>query len=88
MKKHSMYPLLVLVTALFCSRASCAGEASPEQCERLRERIEKYDSLRRGGGSGSQMAAWKRAREAAKKAYRKHRCHMLKRRMIVIKGSG
>ena len=84
MNKPSWSSIPLLVSLLISCGAACAGEASPKQCERLEERIEKYTSLRRGGGSGAQMAAWKRARREAQAAYRDGNCRAHKRRMIRV----
>lgn len=78
---------LPLIASLLCAPAAAGREASPDQCRRLEERIEHYTELRRGGGSGSKMAAWKRARNEAQAAYRGYNCHLQGRGMIRIERS-
>jgi hypothetical protein len=87
MNKSLFFVALPLIPALLAGPFASGGEASPEQCQRLKERIEKYTELRRGGGSGSQMTAWKRARSEAEAAYRDYNCHLQGQRMIRISGS-
>jgi hypothetical protein len=85
---RSVFPVaLSFISALSCFPAAAGREASPEQCRRLEERIEHYTELRRGGGSGSKMAAWKRARSEAEAAYRGYNCHLQGRGMIRIERS-
>ncbi len=85
MMKRYLFPVLLpIVVALVSLQVAHGGDASPEQCRRLKERIEKYTELRRGGGSGSQMAAWKRARREAEATYRDYNCHTQGRGMIRI----
>lgn len=75
---------LTFIAAALCLQFAYGREGSPEQCRRLEERIEKYTELRRGGGSGSQMTAWKRSRSEAEETYRDYNCHEQGRRMIRI----
>ena len=84
MNKYIFPVALPLIPALLCTPVAGGEEASPAQCQRLKERIEKYTELRRGGGSGSRMAAWKRSRSEAEAAYRDYNCHLQDRGMIRI----
>lgn len=84
MKKYLFPTLLPLTAALLCPGGAYAREGSPEQCRRLEERIARYTELRRAGGSGAQMASWKRSRSEAEAAYRNYNCHRQGRKMIRI----
>ncbi len=86
--QHRVYPsLFIIIVAIGSAGAAHGVDGTPEQCRRLEQRIEKYTELRRGGGSGSKMAAWKRARIEAKEAHRSHNCHRQGSQMIRISGS-
>jgi len=60
---------------LLCMGSAQAGrDQAVQQCQKLKDRIEQYDQLRRKGGSGSQMDAWKRARRNLEKEFRDRKC--------------
>ena len=84
MNKYFFPVALPLISALLCVPVAGGEEASLEQCQRLKERIGKYSELRRGGGSGAKMAAWKRSRSEAEASYRDYNCHLKDRGMIRI----
>ena len=55
--------------------ASLAQESTiVAQCQKLKSGIARYDQLRRDGGSGARMDAWKRERRTLEKQYRKLGC--------------
>ena len=67
---------IAMLLALLASGQSVAGdEAIIRQCKNLQAEISRYDELRRNGGSGPQMDAWKRARSAAQSEFRELGCH-------------
>ncbi len=51
-----------------------AQETSLEQCQKLKNDIARYSALRRDGGSGAQMDAWKQRRRELEKQFRQLRC--------------
>jgi hypothetical protein len=51
-----------------------AQEAPLEKCQSLQEQIERYNQLRRTGGSGSEMARWKRQRRESEASFRRLSC--------------
>ena len=51
-----------------------AQEASLERCQKLKNDIVRYSALRRDGGSGAQMDAWKQRRRELEKQFRQLRC--------------
>ena len=61
------------VFVVFCS-GTLAKDSELARCQKLQKEIEKYTELRRAGGSGSQMDAWKRARREKEKALRNASC--------------
>ena len=60
----------VLVSCLASVEAS--ADAELRQCQKLKDRIEHYDQLRRKGGA--QMDNWKRARRDLEKQFRDLKC--------------
>jgi len=55
-----------------------AGEAEDlRQCQKLKNAIERYAALRRGGGPAQQMEEWKRALRQAEARYRERGCRDL-----------
>ncbi len=64
-----------LLAAVFLSGPVIAGEdAELRQCRKLKREIDHYTELRRHGGSGKQMDAWKAARWEREKAFSDLRC--------------
>ncbi len=47
---------------------------SLEACKRLQSEIERYDDLRRKGGSASQMESWKKSRAKLEDKFRAGDC--------------
>ncbi len=58
-----------------------AQQASLDYCQKLKDGIVRYDELRRGGGRGSQMDAWKRSRRKLDKQFRESGCRYYRGRL-------
>jgi hypothetical protein len=65
---------ILLVFAAASGTAGAAPEKAVQQCQKLKDRIEHYDQLRRKGGSGPQMDSWKRTRRDLEKQFRDLGC--------------
>lgn len=79
--KTQYLPALLLLLALLPGPQAAAGEASLAQCQRLKDRVEHYTVKRRGGGSNSQMRAWKRARQESQAEFKRYRCKRYSRQL-------
>ncbi len=66
--------ILVFFLPLIFSSGSLAKDPEVARCKKLQKEIQKYTELRRSGGSGSQMDAWKRARREKEQAFRDADC--------------
>lgn len=75
MKNRKWFQTLILVFVPIFSPLMLAQSASLDDCQKLKERIEKYTELRRGGGSAERMDAWKRSRTRAEEMFRENDCH-------------
>lgn len=58
-----------------------AQELSLEKCQKLKDDIERYNQLRRHGGSGKKMDAWKRSRRRSEEAFEKAGCRRYRRQL-------
>jgi hypothetical protein len=69
--RASVLAVTFAVIALLGPSGALPAQAtlSLEACQRLQAKIERYESLRRAGGSHEQMQAWKRSRNAARQAF-------------------
>ncbi|MEP1469726.1 MAG: hypothetical protein ABJK25_02020 [Halieaceae bacterium] len=80
-----MKPFNTLLLLIFClpmgATTASAQSASLQQCQQYKDQIERYTSLRRNGGSGKQMDAWKRSRRDSEKAYSNHYCWRYRRQL-------
>tara|TARA_B100001540_G_scaffold296839_1_gene298888 strand:- start:8381 stop:8629 length:249 start_codon:yes stop_codon:yes gene_type:complete len=63
-----------LALALAAASPASAQEASLQQCQSLKERIERYTALRRKGGSASRMEGWKKQLRKAEARFRELDC--------------
>lgn len=65
--------------AVFCSvvlaSATVAADDTLEQCRELQAEMDRYEELRRDGGSAEDMDAWKRARRESQAEFRDLGCH-------------
>jgi hypothetical protein len=72
-----MKQLITLVFGMalaFPFAAHAKPEESLEACKRMRAQIERYDTLRRHGGSITQMETWKKSRANQEEKYHTARC--------------
>ena len=76
--KQVILLLLILFLPMGAGTVS-AQSASLQQCQQYKDQIARYTSLRRNGGSGKQMDAWKRSRRDSEKAYSGHYCWRYRR---------
>ena len=67
--------LAVCVLLLWLAPPAHAQVLSQPECQQLQDRIEKYTSLRRSGGSARQMESWKRSRKYYEDRFRKGDCY-------------
>ena len=58
-----------------------AQDASLEQCQALKDRIERYTALRRKGGSASKMEGWKKQLRRAEEKFREQGCRAYRREL-------
>ena len=58
-----------------------ARDASLEQCQALKDRIERYTALRRKGGSTSKMEGWRKQLRSAEEKFREKGCHAYRREL-------
>lgn len=63
------------------SASLSAQSISLEQCQQYKDQVTRYTSLRRNGGSGKQMDAWKRSRREAEKAFSDNYCWRYRRQL-------
>lgn len=65
--------------------AAVSSGAAPDNaikhCQKLKDQIERYEQLRRKGGSGTDMDDWKRARRQLEKQFRDDRCRYYRYRL-------
>ena len=74
--------VMLCVPLLVCGApAGSAPEPALQQCQKLKDKIEEYDQLRRKGGTGAQMDSWKRSRRELEKAFRAQGCHYYRREL-------
>lgn len=69
--------LLVQVTAL----PAGAQDGSLEQCQALKDRVERYTALRRKGSSASKMEGWKKQLRSAEEKFREKGCRAYRREL-------
>jgi len=69
----NLLPLVFSTTLAFTSAVQ-ADPGTLKACQCARAQIERYDSLRRHGGSVSQMESWRKARAAQEDKFRKAEC--------------
>lgn len=50
------------------------GSTSPDVCPQLQKKIERFQRLRRQGGTAKQMESWKRSLRKAEEKYRANGC--------------
>ena len=62
------------IYAVAFTEAAFAQQTSLQHCQKLKDGIDRYTQLRKSGGSGDQMDAWKRSRRDLEKQFRGLRC--------------
>jgi len=67
------FSVTLLLVTFVTSAWSQSG--SLQECQVLKDRIDRYTDLRRGGGTASKMDAWKRSRTRAEEEFRELDCH-------------
>jgi hypothetical protein len=70
-----------IVVLVFSASANGVPDPALQSCQKLKDKIEHYDQLRRKGGKGGQMDSWKRARRDLEKAFRDQQCHYYRREL-------
>ncbi|WOJ95191.1 hypothetical protein R0135_08455 [Congregibacter variabilis] len=81
-----MFRVFLILVLLGMPPVSAASKNSKtlERCFYLQEKIERYTHLRRGGGSHTQMASWRKSRSRYEDEFRALRCskfsHQLRRK--------
>ena len=66
---------LLMALLLAMSGQASAEAGSLEQCQRIKDRMAQYTDKRRAGGSSRQMQAWKDARQASQREFKRYRCY-------------
>ena len=77
------YKLLAIILPLLFTSAGYAAQerGTLKECQRIKDRIERYTDLRRAGGSSRQMNSWQRKRNQYREEYSdkdcmRHRNHL------------
>lgn len=75
-KKPLLTGLMALLIGVMSSGMASAGEreAKIKRCQFIKDKIEYYTVMRRGGGSSSQMRSWQSQRNDYKQRYRDESC--------------
>ena len=71
----------VFALVVLASPMAVHAKNNLDQCRKLYAKIEHYDELRRQGGSGAQMDAWKRSRRSLEKQFRSLGCRYYRGRL-------
>ncbi len=66
--------LALAISVLIFTNSTSAQTMTKSRCESLRDEIEHYSSLRRKGGSASQMERWKQERKKLEEKYKEGGC--------------
>lgn len=64
----------VFTSVLVFPSVAFSQNVSLEECRKLKIKIDHYNELRRDGGSGAQMDAWRRARRELEKSFNNMGC--------------
>ena len=67
-------PLLLLLMLSWPTADASADPGTLKQCQRVKDRIEKYTQRRRAGGSAKMMAYWQKKRNYYKELYSEYHC--------------
>jgi outer membrane lipoprotein-sorting protein len=71
----------IVLLALFLTAPVAAKPATLEQCQGIKDRIERYTGLRRKGGSAGQMQQWKEQLRANEDQFRRMDCKDHRRKL-------
>lgn len=71
----------VIALSALTSAPAGAGEGTLEECRALKDRIDRYTSLRRMGGSASQMNGWKKQLRKYDARFRELDCSEFRREL-------
>lgn len=71
----------VLLLTLMIATPAAAETANVAKCQAIKDRIERYTSLRRKGGSASQMQAWKEQLRSSDEQFRRLECRDHRRKL-------
>ncbi len=70
------YKSLMIIFFLLFTTVAYAGHerGTLKECQKIKDRIERYTNLRRAGGSGRQMSGWQKKRNYYKEQYSEKDC--------------
>lgn len=81
MRQTHTRAVAILLLALITATPALAETATIAKCQTLKDRIERYTSLRRKGGSASQMQQWKEQIRASEQQFRRLECKDHRRKL-------
>lgn len=73
--------VFALLLAPVMAPTADAQEASLEQCQALKDRIERYTALRRKGGSAARMEGWRKQLRSAEEKFSEKGCRAYRREL-------
>lgn len=70
------YKPLIMLFPLLVAMSAYAGHepGTLEQCQKIKDQIDRYTDLRRAGGTGRQMSNWQKRRNYYKDQYSEKDC--------------
>lgn len=70
------YKFIIVLFPLLLTMSAYAGDepGSLKQCQKIKDRIERYTNLRRSGGTSRQMDKWQKKRNYYKDQYTEKDC--------------
>jgi hypothetical protein len=83
MENHQQLRKAVMLIALFVGLAPAAAgtPASLSKCQGIKNKIDHYTDLRRGGGSARRMSNWKQRRDHYQDQFSEHNCKRWRNRL-------
>jgi hypothetical protein len=81
MQHTHLRAVAVLLLTWVLATPVAAEPANIAKCQSIKDRIERYTSLRRKGGSASQMQAWKEQLRASDEQFRRLECKDHRRKL-------
>lgn len=73
-QRMTMMAVAVGMLCSFLSQSIQAEERSLQSCKWLQQEIEKYDQLRKRGGSAQEMERWRQSRDDLKRDFKDGDC--------------